>query len=286
MASEFVDTLTEQLKCYICESGPKAGKPRWYKCNSSSHQICQDCKEVKNLAVCRCQSLIFNSSVCKLIEALLKVKKMRFTCENHSRGCQESSDQEGMVFHQAECIYRLVNCPSLNCESKVPFHQVLVHMKDDCKRYFGREQLLVNASRKNISGCLMAPIGSQTHYILFPVKLEMEGRVFFSIAELKDGIFYHWIHFVGSPNEARNYVYTLEYIGNDNRSSSYTGPVTSIDEPSDTLISKGLCQTITRSAMSSILFRDDKKFDYYVKITNMKEEVKDQNVESGVSDDE
>ena len=114
----------------------------------------------------------------------------------------------------------------------------------------------------------------------------MEGHIFFSIAQLKDGTFYHWIHFVGSPNEAKNYVYTLEYIGNDNRSCSYTGPVTSIDEPSDSLISKGHCHTITQSALTSTLFKDDKNFDYYVKITNMKEEVKDQNVESGISDDE
>ena len=287
MASEFVDTLTEQLKCHICESGPKAGKPRWYKCSNSAHQICQDCKEVKDVKVCRCQSLIFNTSVCKVIESLLKVKKMRFTCENHGRGCQESSDQESMIFHQTECIYRIVNCPSLQCESKVPFHEVLDHMNgnDNCIRKID-EQLLVNASRKNIADFLGKPVGSYIKFSLFPVKLQMAGHTFFSIGQLKDGTFYHWIHFVGSPDEAKNYVYTLEYIGNDNRSSSYSGPVTSIDETSDTIISKGLCQTITQSALTSIFIKDDKRFDYYVKITNMKEEVKDQNVESGVSDDE
>ena len=283
MASEFVETLTEQLKCRICESGPKAGKPRWYKC-FALHQICQDCKKVRT--ICKCGSFL-HDSVCQMTEALLKVKKMRFTCENHGQGCQESSDQESMIFHQTECIYRLVNCPRPVCQSKVQFNEVLDHMNINCIRIFG-EQLLVNAARKNIADYFPNPVNlsSFTKFDLFPVKLEMEGHTFFSIGQLKDGTFYHWIHFVGSPNEAKNYVYTLEYTGNDNRSITYTGPVTSIDEPSDTIISKGLCQTITRSAMSSVFFKDDKNFDYYVKITNMKEEVKDQNVESGVSDDE
>ena len=282
MASEFVETLTEQLKCQICECGPKAGKSRWYKC-TAMHQICQDCKEVNH--VCNCKEKICGS-VCKVIEALLNVKKMRFTCENHGRGCQESSGEENIIFHQTECIYRLVNCPRITCESKVPFHEVLDHVRD--LKHFHGDEVLVNGSRKRIADYISKPVGSYTHsgFNLIPKKLEMKDRIFFSTAKLKDRIFYHWIHFVGSPNEAKNYVYTLEYIGNDNRSCSYTGPVTSIDEPSDSLISKGHCHTITQSALTSTLFKDDKNFDYYVKITNMKEEVKDQNVESGISDDE
>ena len=55
---------------------------------------------------------------------------------------------------------------------------------------------------------------------------------------------------------------------------------------SSTLISKGHCHTIAQSALTSTLLKDEMNFDYYVKITNMKEEVKDQNVESGISDDE
>ena len=59
---------------------------------------------------------------------------MEFKCENISRGCQESSDKENMILHQTECIYRLVNCPRINCELKVPFHDLLDHMRQkNCK---------------------------------------------------------------------------------------------------------------------------------------------------------
>ena len=124
---DFSQTFYEKLKCYICESRLKVGKHHWYKC-FAFHLVCQDCKEVKGNKKCSCTKPIA-SEYCEVIEALLNVDKMRFKCENLTRGCQETKEKEDMILHQTECDFRLVKCPQIICESKVPFLELVDHMK-------------------------------------------------------------------------------------------------------------------------------------------------------------
>ena len=115
---EFSNVLHEELNCFICDNGVIAGKLHWYKC-VQGHMVCQDCKEVKDKKKCSCNKSFIPGGHCKMTEALLKVDKMRFKCENLTRGCQETMNEENMIFHQTECIYRLVNCPR-GCKPEVP----------------------------------------------------------------------------------------------------------------------------------------------------------------------
>ena len=97
----FSQVFYEQLKCYICESHLNAREDRWYQCQAF-HWICHGCKTVKGR--CSCGSS-FGTNYCQLIKAALSVDTMRFKCENLSRGCKETSDKEGMIVHQTECIF-------------------------------------------------------------------------------------------------------------------------------------------------------------------------------------
>ena len=138
-------TFYEQLKCHICEGSLRAGKTHWYRC-MQDHMICQDCREVKEKKKCSCTRLIPNK-FCKVIEALLNADKMEFKCENLTRGCQETMEKDDMIFHQTECVYRLVKCPCIICKFEVPFHELLEHMEEEkCsvphffkKRTFGKK---------------------------------------------------------------------------------------------------------------------------------------------------
>merc|ERR1711862_230944 len=100
---DFSQILFEQLKCHICESRLTIGRSRWYRC-TQGHMICQDCKEDKGgrtdcyrggyaYSYGSCAKPI-QSGHCKLIEALLNADKLQFKCENLTRGCQESTDEE------------------------------------------------------------------------------------------------------------------------------------------------------------------------------------------------
>ena len=117
--------LHDRLKCQLCENRLSVGKYHWYKCLIDlNHEICQDCKD----KIC-CGKEISNK-FCKLTEELLQAKSMLFKCINESRGCQEIFGKEAMISHESCCIYRLVKCPSWNCELKLQFHELLQHMNE------------------------------------------------------------------------------------------------------------------------------------------------------------
>mgnify|MGYP001164330430 FL=1 len=149
--------LHEQLLCYICESGLKAGKYHWYRC-TQGHIICQDCKEIKEKKNCSCKKS-FVPQHCNVIEALLSANKMRFKCENFRRGCQNLLNKENMTFHHAECLYRLVQCP------RIPRHSKAFQF------FNGKDTISI------------------------PVKFEIETNSFFAVGKETNGSFYHWLHF-------------------------------------------------------------------------------------------
>ena len=278
--SQTSQTLYEQLKCHICESRLRAGKHRWYRC-TQAHMICQDCREVKEKTNCSCTEFI-PLEFCKVIEALLNQDKMQFKCENLARGCQESSDEENMIFHQIECIYRTVNCPDPVCRSQEPFYELLDHMKTkkNCRakiELFGAK----NDYSVTVRG-FKGPVSSWE-----PVQITVDKKVFFSVVWILDGVLHHWIQIYGSPSEAKNYSYTLEYY-NDTKTPkvtlSFSDQVVSIDETADKIIKTGKCLAISCQMWEKRFLTDENKFKFSIEIRNLKEEFKDENVESGVSD--
>ena len=69
-------------------------------------------------------------------------------------------------------------------------------------------------------------------------------------------------------------------------SIKYFGQVMSVNEAADSIIGKGNCFGIARKLFETKYMDQERNFKYLVTITNLKEEVKDDNVESGISDDE
>ena len=144
VCDETLQVLKDQWKCGICENGPRAGRVSWYKCNAE-HSICQDCydcykyketcqteitKTIRKRGKDKLKKKICNAIVlkkpCKLTEALLRMKSMRFMCVNESRGCKEILDKEAMIYHEAECIYRLIpRYHGLHSLDTLPFHEVV-----------------------------------------------------------------------------------------------------------------------------------------------------------------
>ena len=143
-------------------NGPKAEKVSWYKC-LDEHLHCESCfnrlsnskwKLKKIWKKCeimtnekRCNELV-PDQLCKVIEALLNMKSMRFNCENEREGCKELLDREALTDHPSECNYRRVPCP-IPCrfQDEVPFNEVLDHLKND--HHFGTQELSFNEKHIN-----------------------------------------------------------------------------------------------------------------------------------------
>ena len=261
MASGDISQIIKtQLKCYGCGSGPRAGKPHWYKC-FSSHQICENCNGYQ----CKCGDSIIKEH-CKFIEALLK--SMRFNCVNQSRGCQGISGEEAMIFHEQECIFRLVKCPRIGCQWKAPFHTLTQHMKDSRECVFKQYSILKGDKQEHET-----TLGFSAQACKRPVVFESDGRIFYSLVVKRDQTVYHWILFLGSPNEAKHYAYTLEYYANDvfQRTNVYTNYVIPIDETSDSIIASFKCFSMPSGMMSAQFLDKDGKFKYSVRIWKLKD---------------
>ena len=282
------EILIEQLKCYICKSGVKVGKHRWYRC-PQQHMICQDCMKAKEassvMPTCDCKKKIHG--YCKMTEAMLCSETMRFNCENQLRGCQVKLGSENMIFHQSECIFRLVQCPNLKCLSKVTFLDLLNHMKTEefkCPKQAGSIGKTVATFWTLGENCDQLPV-----VIFASQELEVNGIGTFIIgATIENGTFYHWIHFLGSSHEAKKFSYTFEYKNEEKTPHVHTfhsNQMVSIDETSKSIIESGKCFGMPRKLFDKHVL-EDRRFAYSVTIRNLKEEAKDDNVESGVSDND
>ena len=281
---DMIKVIENELKCHSCGVGPRAGKShQWYKC-LSSHSTCMVC--AIGAFKCKCGEAL-SKQYCKMTEELLKLKSMRFKCHNQSRGCQETMVEEAMISHETECIYRLIKCPRIDCKLKVPFHELLDHMKkNEPAKHLYKSYSILNGEKQKHESKLTLKIEEVGGHL--PVYFDVNGRSFFSIVRVKEETFYQWIHFLGSPDDAKNYSYTLEYYGNNGasqRTNIYTNFVIPIDEPSHAVEKSFNCFTMSYQAMVN-QFIEDGTFKYSVQIRNLKEEAKDDNEESGISDDE
>jgi len=274
-----VAELRSKIVCQICETTARPGKTKWYRC-SNMHQICQDCHGKRK---CSCEEPI-SKIHCEWTEEFLeKVNrlKLKLNCKNAKNGCKEAFDENALEEHESECVYRLVPCmnSSLGCKEKVIFQNVIQHFEKEHATLIPMD----NNSKKE------APYISN-------VKIDLNGKHFIlkcfftsqnssSHCTLYDcGSSVQWVYFIGSPDEAKHFSFTLKFFG-PNSTNVYTGKVTSIDEfeSYETLLASGKVCTFDLQDFKQFL-NEDRKYEYSLEIRNLKEEAKDENVDSGASD--
>ena len=90
---------------------------------------------------------------------------------------------------------------------------------------------------------------------------------------------------LGSPNEAKHFSCTLKLFGPKSE-ISFKGEVAAIDEPFESLYKAGKCFAIPYSAFKAQFWDENCVYKYSLEIRNLKEEAKDDNYESGISDNE
>ena len=288
-ALEMSQILNEKLICQRCGTRPRADRSVfWFNCTALNFpcKTCYDCKvqmwkERPNgqighgKQICSCGQTI-SVVRCLIIEELLKLSSMRFKCSNEVRGCQEVEEKDEMIAHEQECVHRQVKCPKISCIEIVKFNDLIRHMKEteQCFEYprpLFTNQLLCN----NI--CINEQKVFRGIFTIQPLKFDYDGEVFLSVGQATKGTLYHWIHFLGSKNESKNYSYTLEYYSNNKKYSNvvYTGQVVSIDEPSQSLIgTSDKCFGINYKVFKLQFLDDNYTFKYSVKMSKVKEELK------------
>ena len=280
-----------KIVCQICETPARPGKTKWYRC-LNLHHICHDCKtrqggeigirgvhRVHPLALLVRRNLVVNCSCLQPIsknhcewteEFLKKFKGLKTNCKNAKNGCKEAFDENALEEHESECVYSFVPCMerSLGCKEKVIFKNVIQHYE----KKHGTLIPMDNNSKRKAS-------------MISHVKIDLNGKHFIlkSIASYKKNSSVNWVYLIGSPNEAKHFSFTLKFFG-PNSTNVYRGKVASIDESYETLYVSGKVCTFELQAFDNQFKNEDGKFEYSLEIRNLKEEVKDENVDSGASD--
>ena len=90
------------------------------------------CGQVESPSLPRLQKLRKNllridSSIskdyCEMTDELWKLKSMKFNCSYEKQGCEEILEEQAMISHEIDGIYRFVTCPCYCCGFKVPFYE-------------------------------------------------------------------------------------------------------------------------------------------------------------------
>ena len=212
---------------------------------------------------------------------------LKYNCVNMKNGCKEVLTETALEDHEPECIYRLVPClekqiwKTSKCDAKVTFQDVIQHFEEQHKKM---KQL---HSKVKVTGSCANELGLSGRNCKWdPMKLDLNNQIFLWNMKTVDKVVYYWVYILGSPNEAKHFSYTLKLFGPKNTITFEGGQVAAIDESFDTLSEAGKCFAIPHKNFVAQVLNEDRKYEYSLQIRNLKEEVKDDNYESGISDND
>ena len=252
------------------------------------HQICQECKAKEEKCLC---GQPISLDYCKIIEQLLSVEGLKFNCINTKNGCKEAFVENALGEHESDCIYRLVPCPfdaiaddGSGCGIRVAFQKVIQHYEFEHLDESDEELSHIDLSKIQTWNENELGLSGEDSYV-DPYKVTLNKQTFLFAQKTEDKVVYKWVYILGSPTEAKNFSYTLKLIWRKGE-ISFKGKVAAIDETFDTLFECGRCFAIPHKALKAQFVDEDNNYEYLLEIQNLKEEVKDEHCESGISDDD
>ena len=271
------------LQCHKCKDlpGPNENEKNRYSCVNSSHTLCE-----KDKLKCPCGSLV-GKNPSPIIAKLLQ--NLPWMCQNYKRGCREIRKTIGRLeFHQRECIFRKVYCPSLDCYKEsmnieLLFKDVNKHLGDFHADY--REVPMLNGETNRWMVKLTDQKGNfeqniEDHQFSWsPGKMtNTSGDIFFFESRMSNDSFDCWVNFFGSSDDAKNFTVQF-YIGNKSEkiqeSLDYKGLVHTLDKEQFDIMDEQRCFSIKLKAVKRFLNKK-KMFCILIVIKNIKD-INDQN---------
>merc|ERR1711874_154561 len=97
--------------------------------------------------------------------------------------------------------------------------------------------------------------------------------------------FHYMIYFYGSPDVAKKFLCTISITNEEGEKFTYTGKIHTLDEKKEDIMASESCLKIGNDVVKRSL-DEEKKLHLEFTIRNLKEEAKDDDEESGVSEGE
>ena len=180
---------------------------------------------------------------------------------------------------------RLVECPTIGCETKVSIRDLLQHMTENNEFRFTEPKFIRKNEKTTVNYVLQEKHFERGNFIHDPTRLNFDGKEFFFVGGQYRGkeIFYCWVLFLGPKSEAKNYYYTLEFHGNDPHARNvYSAQVISVDESEVSIIVTKKYFGIKFEMFKTQFMDENRSYKVSIGIRNLKEEVKDDKVSIGI----
>ena len=114
-----------------------------------------------------------------------------------------------------------------------------------------------------------------------PKKFTAFGRTFFDISIIQNNTIYKWIYVLALPDEAKSFQVNIKVKNATGEAViDYVEKVKSVLECHDFIIENENCFALSVKKAK----RDTNQVDYAIRIRNLKDEAKDEDVESGIDD--
>jgi hypothetical protein len=270
LRTEILLELEENILCYNCKLVPRPGKI--YQClEDNTHIKCSKCYETHG----NCCGGKQMDTVTVLVESLLKL--LPKTCKNKENGCKKTLMIEDLESHEEECIYRQIWCPCpwlLYAPGLVFFKDFPNHV---AKHNFFKEATTKNSWKFKVSTLFHINYNIKC-FCLFG------GKLLFLEKFWSNEKHYFLLSLYGNPAEIKNYYYKIKITGKGRQKISFQDYVLTLDLPWRDILEKKDTMMITMDDFNQLAI--DGQLDCEVTIKSDKEEIKDENCESGISDND
>merc|ERR1712062_814747 len=195
-------------------------------------------------------------------------------CKYKSYGCQEILMKEDMINHEQVCVYRPICCAICNCAGYT-YHGLMEHVTQVHKGLDVIEQkkfIIINSK--------MGALNSQKLAI---TRISAFDFTFFEVGTITNQFMFKWIYILGDPDVAKNFYYHVKIKNASGVELIFNDQVRSLSEYY-TDITKSFKAFFLPIARVKEFMDDNSQMVFEYQIRNMKEEAKDDNEESGISD--
>ena len=271
------ENIISKLLCYKCKKVPNLKNPEGFQCKGQLHFYCKKCFVQEPT----CCIQVKKEDPCQLFSSF--VKELPQYCENFKNGCREIIRGKDKYDHEQFCVFREVNCAALSCKEKIVFHEFLDHLKLKHDKALTKVKSL---ERKNefILYCNFTNWETiRWNSKWSPDEVCMgDLRFYFTGCTLQSHHF--WLYFYGNPTEAEHFEYSLSLKSKDTK-ISFKGKVIPLDKNKEEILKDQPTFVISKNVMLSMMKSlDTENLPISLRIRNLKEEAKDDEEESDISD--
>ena len=284
---ELFEKFRTQWQCFACKIPPGPQQKNRYLCLTMSHPLCEMCN-----VECPCGASVA-SNPCEFLAQMVDNFQI-FHCCNYENGCREILIEADYEEHLQKCIFREVYCPSLRleCNAKIIFKDVDEHTRDKHKI------TPIRITDKEIRNDWPWFATTASHPIVFGPNqiISKDERTFYFVGYTKanSSLTYFWMYFVGSQDEAKNYEYELSFSNVFQKQSvTFRSQPHSLDRNFKDIIDEEEAFLVSDKTLNRFKVREKTELfigkvvlQFRLKIRCLKDEAKDDDVESGVSEGE